>query len=167
MADPTDRVSRIQDEWRRARPDLDPAPQGVIGRVHRTALALTRELTALYSRFELSEAEFDLLATLRRAGEPFSRPAGELAAHTMVTSGGLTKRVDRLVERGLVTRSGAEGDGRRRMVALTPAGRALIDEAFTAHIVNEHRLVDMIGAADAAELARILSFWGTALDPED
>jgi DNA-binding MarR family transcriptional regulator len=164
MSGTEDRVTRIQDDWRRERPDLDPSPQGVIGRIHRVGMALTRELTAVYARFGLTEAEFDLLASLRRAGAPYSRPAGELAEHTMVTSGGLTKRVDRLVERGLVTRSGSDADGRRRLVALTDAGRALIDDAFTAHIANEHRLVAMLDAPDAEQLARILQHWSERLE---
>lgn len=154
-----DRVDIIQAEWRRERPDLDPSPQGLIGRVHRIALALTERLTAVYAEFGLTEPEFDLLATLRRAGAPYARPAGELAAHTMVTSGGLTKRVDRLVDRGLVERDAATDDARRRVVRLTPAGLDLIDRAFTAHLANEHRLVDELGEADAATLTPILTRW--------
>jgi DNA-binding MarR family transcriptional regulator len=159
----TDRVDRIQDEWRRARPDLDPSPQGVIGRLHRVALALTDRLTAVYTAHGLSEAEFDLLASLRRTPEQ-ELPAGELAAHTMVTSGGLTKRVDRLVGRGLVERSGAHDDGRRRMIRLTPAGRSLIDEAFTAHLANEQRLLAELGEQDAAALEPILRRWLALLE---
>lgn len=161
---PLDHVDRIQEEWRRERPDLDPAPQGVIGRVHRVAQALTRELTAVYAQHGLSEAEFDLLASLRRAGPPFALPAGELAAHTMVTTGGLTKRVDRLIERGLVEREEAGEDRRRRLVRLTDAGRAVIDAAFTAHLANEQRLVDMLPPEDAAAIARALRRWALALD---
>lgn len=156
--DGADRVDRIQDEWRRARPDLDPSPQGVIGRLHRVALALTARLTEVYAAYGLSEAEFDLLASLRRT-EGEQLPAGELAAHTMVTSGGLTKRVDRLVARGLVERTGADDDGRRRMIRLTPSGRSLIDDAFTAHIANEHRLLTELGDEDAAALEPILRRW--------
>lgn len=136
---------------------------GIIGRIHRIAAALTTELTAVYAQFGLSEAEFDLLAALRRAGEPFERPAGDLAAHTMVTTGGLTKRVDRLAERGLVTRSRGGTDARMRMVALTRAGRALIDKAFTAHMQNEQRLISGLTEADAAALHPILTRWAEAL----
>lgn len=158
-----DHVDRILEEWRRERPDLDPSPQGVIGRLHRLATALTDELVTVYARFGLSEAEFDLLASLRRAGEPYELPAGELAAHTMVTTGGLTKRVDRLVERGLVERQEAGADRRRRIVRLTPEGRTLIDAAVTAHLENEHRLVDLIDAADAEAIAAASRRWLAAL----
>ena len=165
MTEQRDRVDRIQDQWRVARPDLDPSPQGVIGRLHRIALALTAELTPVYASYGLSEPEFDLLASLRRSpGEAL--PAGELAAHTMVTTGGLTKRVDRLAERGLVERMGTPDDGRRRLIRLTDAGHALIDEAFAAHMANEHRLLEELGAADAEALEPILRRWLLLLDPD-
>ncbi|MET0862373.1 MAG: MarR family transcriptional regulator [Microbacterium sp.] len=162
---PPDRVALLQHEWRRERPDLDPSPQGVIGRLHRVALELTERLTAVYAQFDLSEGEFDVLATLRRAGAPYERAAGELADHTLVTTGGLTKRVDRLVARGLVERRVEASDGRRRLVRLTPAGLALIDRAFAAHIENEHRLLAELGAADTAALEPILTRWLSVLDP--
>lgn len=158
-----DHVEQIIAEWRRERPDLDPSPQAVIGRLHRVALELTSRLVAVYAEFGLSEPEFDLLATLRRAGVPYERTASELAAHTMVTTGGLTKRVDRLAERGLVERGVATDDARRRPVRLTPAGVELIDRAFTAHLANEHRLVAELGEQDAAALAGILARWQRAL----
>ncbi|MCR2762506.1 MarR family transcriptional regulator [Microbacterium sp. zg.B48] len=154
-----DRVARIQAEWRRERPDLDPSPQGVIGRLHRLARILTDELAAVYSRYGLTEADFDVLAALRRSGTPYARRAGDLADHTMITSGGLTKRVDRLVERGLVERRAGSVDARQRIIALTPDGVEAIDAAFTAHMANEHRLLDGIGHADAARLERLLERW--------
>lgn len=159
-----DRVDLIQAEWRRERPDLDPSPQGVFGRLHRVAMALTARMTAVYTAHGLSEAEFDLLATLRRAGAPYERAAGELAEHTMVTSGGLTKRVDRLVERGLVERDVSADDARRRLVRLSSAGLALIDRAFEAHLDNEHRLLHALGEEDAAALTPILTRWLRMLD---
>lgn len=154
-----DRVDRIQAEWRRERPDLDPAPQGVIGRLHRLADHLREELVAVYARHGLGEGEFDVLASLRRAGAPYELPAGELAEHTMVTTGGMTKRLDRLEAAGLVTRRTDESDGRVRRVTLTPAGLALIDAAFTDHMANEHRLLDAVPSSDRAILERILRDW--------
>ena len=117
-----DRVARIQAEWRRERPELDTSPQGVIGRLHRVAALLTEELVAVYGRYGLNEGDFDVLATLRRSGAPYARAAGELADHTMITTGGLTKRVDRLVAKGLVERRPGSADARQRIVALTPRG---------------------------------------------
>lgn len=164
--DSPDRVAEIQQAWRRERPDLDPSPQGVIGRLHRVALELTKRLVAVYGEFGLTEGEFDVLATLRRAGEPFEHAAGDLADHTLVTTGGLTKRVDRLEARGLVERRVEASDARRRLVRLTPEGRDLIDRAFTAHLANEHRLLEELGEADAASLEPILTRWLRLLEAD-
>ena len=155
----SDHVSRIQDEWRRERPDLDPAPQGVFGRLHRLANALTAELTVVYRRHGLSEGEFDVLAALRRAGAPYERTPGELSAHTMVTTGAMTKRLDRLVAAGLVSRRRADADGRGRVVGLTPAGRERIDAAVTEHLANEARLLAALAPDDAASLEHLLTTW--------
>lgn len=159
-----DRVDRIQQEWARERPDVDVRPQGVIGRLHRLAAALTEEITAVYREHGLGEGEFDVLAALRRAGEPFERAPGELAQHTMVTTGAMSKRVDRLEAAGLVTRRPSAEDGRGRVVALTPRGREVIDRAFTAHMANERRLLDLVGPGDAAALEGALRRWLAALE---
>jgi len=159
MPEQPDHVARIQAEWARERPDLDVSPQGVIGRLHRLAGHLTEQLCVVYRRYGLGEGEFDVLATLRRAGPPFERAPGELARFTMVTTGAMTKRVDRLVAAGLVERRPAEGDGRRRIVALTPEGLAVIDAAFAEHMQNERRLVDQLSPDDQAALEPILTRW--------
>ncbi len=155
-----DRVAQIMAEWARERPDLDIAPQAVIGRLHRLANHLTDDLVAVYRTFDLSEGEFDVLATLRRGGDPFERTPSDLAASTMVTTGAMTKRIDRLEARGLVSRRQSDLDGRGRVIALTAQGRRLIDEAVTAHLANERRLIDeAISPADAATLERVLANW--------
>ncbi|MFJ4191016.1 MarR family winged helix-turn-helix transcriptional regulator [Kitasatospora sp. NPDC089509] len=161
---PGDRVEAIQAEWRRERPDLDVSPQAVIGRLHRLADRLSAELAAVYRHYGLGEGEFDVLAALRRAGAPYERAPGELAAHTMVTTGAMTKRIDRLERAGLATRRTAEGDRRARVVALTGAGLRLIDEAFTAHMRNEHRLLAHLEPAEAAALQSLLTTWQHRLD---
>jgi len=159
-----DHVARIQQAWARERPDVDVSPQGVIGRLHRLAGHLTEQLCVVYRRYGLSEGEFDVLATLRRAGAPYERAPGELAAHTMVTTGAMTKRIDRLERDGLVTRRRSATDGRGRVVALTSAGRELIDQAFTEHMRNERRLLDHLDPADAAHLERLLAAWLAAME---
>ncbi|MER6632581.1 MarR family transcriptional regulator [Streptomyces sp. NPDC000987] len=159
-----DRVARIQADWRRERPDLDVSPQGVIGRLHRLADRLTGELRLVYARYGLSEGEFDVLCALRRAGEPYQRAPGELAAHTMVTTGAMTKRIDRLERAGLVTRRRSEDDQRGRIVALTAPGRELIDRAFTEHMRNERRLLDALTPAEAAALETLLTAWLSRTD---
>lgn len=159
MTSEPDRVAGIQQEWRRERPDLDPSPQGVIGRLHRVAALLTEQLVTVYARHGLTEGDFDVLATLRRAGTPYERTAGELADHTMVTSGGMSKRIDRLEQAGLVSRRASSSDGRSRVVALTPEGVARIDAAVAEHFANERRLLDELSPADARALERILTGW--------
>lgn len=166
-AQPLDHVARIQAEWARERPDVDVSPQAVIGRLHRLAALLTQRLCLVYDTYGLSEGEFDVLAALRRAGAPYERAPGELAAHTMVTTGAMTKRVDRLERGGLVTRRRSAVDGRGRVVALTPAGRKLIDRAFTDHMRNERDLLDAVTPEDAAQLQALLTTWlGRLEQPE-
>lgn len=156
---PMDRVARIQDEWRRERPEVDITPQGVIGRLHRLADRLSEELRLVYGRFGLSEGEFDVLCALRRAGEPYERAPGELAAHTMVTTGAMTKRIDHLERAGLVTRRRSDDDQRGRIVALTRPGLELIDRAFTDHMHNERRLLDLLTPIEASALETLLTAW--------
>lgn len=163
--EPLDHVARIQAEWARERPDLDVSPQGVIGRLHRLGLLLTERLCLVYRRYGLSEGEFDVLAALRRAGEPFERAPGELAAHTMVTTGAITKRIDRLERGGLVARHRSTVDGRGRVVALTPAGRDLIDQAFADHMRNERSLLDGLAPEEAAQLEVLLTAWLSQVEP--
>ncbi|MFI9390237.1 MarR family winged helix-turn-helix transcriptional regulator [Streptomyces bauhiniae] len=163
--EPLDHVARIQADWRRERPEVDVAPQGVIGRLHRLGARITEELCLVYGRYGLSEGEFDVLCALRRAGEPYERAPGELAAHTMVTTGAMTKRLDRLERAGLVTRRRSADDQRGRIVALTTPGHALIDEAFTAHMRNERRLVDLLSPSEAAALETLLKTWLARMEP--
>jgi len=157
-------VSRIQEQWERERPDLDVTPQGVFGRLHRLAAHLTDELVVVYRKHGLSEGEFDVLAALRRAGDPFEVAPGDLAQHTMVTTGAMTKRIDRLVDAGLVTRRAAADDGRRRIVALTAKGRRTIDAAFTEHLANEHQLLQALSATEQRQLKSLLGRWLDAFE---
>ncbi|WP_078966832.1 MarR family winged helix-turn-helix transcriptional regulator [Streptomyces sp. WM6378] len=158
-------MARIQREWARERPDVDVSPQGVIGRLHRLAGLLTEQLCLVYRRYGLSEGEFDVLAALRRAGDPFERAPGELATFTMVTTGAMTKRIDRLERNGLATRRRSAEDGRGRVVALTPAGRELIDRAFADHMSNERRILDELGPDEAARLETLLTAWLARVEP--
>jgi len=164
IAHEPDHVGRILVQWGRERPDLDVSPLGVVGRLHRLADALNAELRALFAEAGLSDGDFDVLASLRRSGEPFALTPGELAATTMVTSGAVTKRVDRLAAQGYVTRTVSADDARGRVIALTPEGRALIDDLFPRHVANERRLLSGLSADERATLARLLEKWGRSLD---
>ncbi|MBO2440220.1 MarR family transcriptional regulator [Actinomadura nitritigenes] len=114
---------------------------GVLGRLSRVTRIAERELKALFSEFGLERGEFDVLATLRRAGADGGMTAGDLARSSMVTSGAVTNRLDRLVAKGHVTRDVDPANRRSVIVALTPAGRDLIDRAVTAHLENERRIL--------------------------
>lgn len=167
MTSSDDHVARIQAEWARERPELDVSPQGVIGRLHRLASFLTEELCVVYRQFGLGEGDFDVLAALRRAGAPFERAPGELAQFTMVTTGAMTKRIDRLEQAGLVSRTVRADDGRGRVVGLTDSGKKLIDQAFTAHMDNEKRLLTAISGAQAAQLESLLASWLASFERPD
>lgn len=167
MVERSDRVARIQAQWALERPDLDVSPFGVIGRLHRLAGHLTDELVAVYRQHGLGEGDFDVLATLRRSGAPFELTPLEIAEQTMVTTGGMTKRIDRLEAAGFVTRRPSDLDGRSRVVALTPEGVRVIDAAFTDHMANERRLVDQLDPRQAAQLEGLLATWLTLYEPAD
>jgi DNA-binding MarR family transcriptional regulator len=156
---PQDRVARIQDDWRRERPDVDIAPLGVIGRLDRLVDRFDEHLGLVYARYGLSEGEFNVLCVLRRAGEPYARAPGELAAQTLVTTGAVTKRIDRLERAGLVTRRRSDDDQRGRIVALTTAGRQLIDLAFADQMHDERRLLDLLTPTEIAALETLLTSW--------
>ena len=164
MVDDLDHVGRIQAQWRRERPDLDVTPQGVYGRLHRLADRLREELDVEFRRHGLGEGEFDVLAALRRAGPPYELAPGELARHTMVTTGAATKRIHRLEATGLVSRRVKDDDARGRVIGLTKAGKRVIDEAFTAHMGNEHRLMAALSPQDAKDLERLLAKWLAAFE---
>ncbi|MFA6298021.1 MAG: MarR family transcriptional regulator [Nocardioides sp.] len=159
-----DHVGRIMAQWGVERPDLDVSPQGIIGRLHRLAVQLDEELRPVFAAAGLSDGDFDVMAALRRSGAPYELSPGQIADTTMVTSGAVTKRLDRLEGAGLVSRRTSTDDGRARRVRLTERGRALVDETFERHMANERRLVSLLGEADRRELARLLEAWGRALD---
>ncbi len=159
-----DHVGRIMEQWRRERPDLDPAPMGIIGRLHRLSEALHDELRPVFAAAGLSDGDFDVLASLRRSGAPYRLTPGELAASTMVTSGAVTKRVDRLEAKGYVTRTVCADDARSRRIQLTQAGHALLDDLVPRHLDNERRLLAGLSDLERSRLAHLLEVWGRTLD---
>jgi DNA-binding MarR family transcriptional regulator len=151
-----DAVDEITAQWRRERPDLDPAPMGVIGRISRIAALAQRELDRVFAEYGLAGGDFDVLATLRRAGAPYRLTPGELSRSTMVTTGGMTKRLDRLEARGLIRREDDPGDRRGKLIALTDEGRSRIDRAVEGHLRNEERLLAGLPASKRNQLAGLL-----------
>jgi DNA-binding MarR family transcriptional regulator len=153
MGGMADEVDEIVAAWRRERPDLDVEPLHVLSRLDRLAGVLGERRAAIFARHGLRRHEFDVLAALRRAGEPFELTAGELAARTYVTSGTMTSRLDGLTERRLVTRAPDREDGRLVRVGLTAAGRQLVDAAFAELVAAERELLTPLDAAGVAALA--------------
>ena len=161
-----DHVDRIIEQWNRERPDLDVEPMALIGRLGRLARVWSREMEATFARHGLNAASFDLLATLRRAGPPYALSPGELIEATMVTSGTITNRIDRLETAGLVTRKPNPQDGRGFLVSLTEEGVARIDACVTEHVATQARLVAPLDAAERTALDALLrTAAGTAEAP--
>lgn len=161
-----DHVTDILKQWGSERPDLDVTPMGVIGRLKRLHDHLTRGLDTVYAAHGLNAASFDVLATLRRSGAPFNLSPGDLMERTMVTSGTMTNRIDRLEQAGLVKRHRNPTDGRGMVVALTDAGFKLIDRAINDHVANQHRLTEALSPADQKALDQLLGDWLCALEKQ-
>jgi DNA-binding MarR family transcriptional regulator len=155
MADQDDAVDRILGQWAQVRPDLDSSPVGVIGRVSRLSRLVDRVLAESFARHDLESWMYDVLATLRRSGPPFELTAGDLVGQTMVTSGAITNRIDRLQARGLVERAGSE-DRRKVIVRLTEQGRALVDRVVQDHLDTERGILAPLSPRQQEELARLL-----------
>jgi DNA-binding MarR family transcriptional regulator len=151
-----DGVDVILEQWRRERPELDPSPIGVIGRISRLARELEQRLERVYREQGLEPGWHDLLATLRRSGPPFRLRPTELTSALMLTSSGTTKRLDRLEQAGLITRMPDPEDRRGTLITLTPAGHRLIDAATEAHLDNERRLLGALTDAEQRRLADLL-----------
>ncbi|MER6943950.1 MarR family transcriptional regulator [Nonomuraea sp. NPDC000554] len=152
----SDAVDELLAQWARERPDLDVWPMGVVGRISRLARLMERELNGFFAAHGLGPAEFDVLATLRRSGPPYELTAGALLKSSMVTSGAITNRVDRLEGKGLVERLQSAEDRRSVPVRLTPRGLELVDELVALHVENEARLLAALDRADCDQLSGTL-----------
>ncbi|WP_084508740.1 MarR family winged helix-turn-helix transcriptional regulator [Nocardia pseudovaccinii] len=150
-----DPVDAIVEQWRRERPDLELEAMGVIGRLGRLLVVAQRDIEAVFIAHGLQRGEFDVLAALRRSGEPFELNPSVLADTLMLSRAGMTGRLDRLESAGLVRRIADAADRRAIRVALTEAGRTLIDKVVTAHTENETRMLSVLSAKDRRDLDRI------------
>jgi DNA-binding MarR family transcriptional regulator len=151
-----DEVDHLIAAWRRERPDLDVEPMQVLSRVHRLAKHLDKARRAAFAAHGLEPWEFDVLAALRRAGRPYRLSPGQLLRETMVTSGTMTNRVDRLSARGLVARDQHPDDRRGVIVEITADGLATVDAAMTDLLVAERELLVALPAAEQQNLAAAL-----------
>lgn len=153
--DASDEVDALVAAWRRERPDLDVTALEVLSRVTRLARHLDRDRRVAFAAHGLDPGEFDVLAALRRSGPPYQLPPRLLLAATLVTSGTMTSRVDRLAHQGLVERAEDPDDRRGVLVRLTPTGRHRVDAALAGLLDREERLLaglsdqQQAGVADA------------------
>jgi DNA-binding MarR family transcriptional regulator len=155
MAKPDD-VDQIVAAWQVQRPDLDTSPLHVLSRLTRVSAQLDTARAKAFRDHDLDSWEFDVLAALRRTGPPFTLSAGALATQTHVTSGTMTTRVDRLLERGFVIRFPDENDRRGVLVALTPAGQSGVDGAFKDLLEREKAALEGLGPNEQEQLADLL-----------
>jgi DNA-binding MarR family transcriptional regulator len=151
-----DEVDRIALAWQRERPDLDVAPLQVLSRISRLARHLDLARRQSFSAHALETWEFDVLAALRRAGEPYALSAGQLGSETLVTSGTMTNRIDRLESRGFVRREPDPSDRRGVQVVLTASGRSAVDDAMSDLLAREHALLASVDEGDRLILADLL-----------
>ncbi|WP_176478322.1 MarR family transcriptional regulator [Mesorhizobium sp. WSM3876] len=152
-----DRASKAIEQWRKERPDLDVSPMGVIGRLNEVSSLIARDhLAPVFARFGLQQGEFDVLATLRRSGAPYALTPTDLYEATMVTSGAMTARLDRLEKADLIRRAPHPSDRRGIVVQLTTKGRELTDEALDAHVANEHQILAGLTREEREILASLL-----------
>lgn len=151
-----DEVDRLLRGWRRVLPDVDVSPLEVLSRVSRLARYLDRQRTVIFARHDLEIWSFDVLSALRRASSPPNLSPGQLLAQTLVTSGTMTNRLDRLEERGLVRRHQDSADARSVRVQITAAGRKCVDGALVDLVEREHAILASLSFDDRNALAELL-----------
>lgn len=149
-------MDRLVEGWRRALPDVDVSPLEVLSRVTRLARHLERQRSAVFARHDLETWTFDVLSALRRALPGGELSPGQLLAQTLVTSGTMTNRIDRLEERGLVRRRPDPHDARGIRVQITPAGRRRVDAAMRDLVAREEAILGALDATERATLAALL-----------
>jgi DNA-binding MarR family transcriptional regulator len=155
MTDP-DGVDRIIEQWARERPDLDTTAMAVFGRIFRLARVAGDQVERAYAAYGIGRGEFDVMATLRRAGKPYQLSPGALAGSMMLSTGGTTARLDRLEKAGLVERMPSPHDRRGVLVRLTDRGREIIDGAVGAGLGEQQRLLAHLSEARQRQLDALL-----------
>jgi DNA-binding MarR family transcriptional regulator len=151
-----DHVGRVIEMWERERPDLDFSPVGVISRIGRAARYLDHGIELVLAEHGLSRASWDVLAALRRVGDPYRLSPTELYRSLMRTSGAITHRLRALEASGLVRRLGDPDDLRSAPVELTAAGRRLVDRVAGEHLANERGLLAELAETEREQLAELL-----------
>jgi DNA-binding MarR family transcriptional regulator len=151
-----DAIDRIEASWHRERPDVDVSSVGIVSRIWRIARHLEQARKERLAEHGTDRVTLDVLAMLRRSGPPFRMTAGELTHHSLLSSGGVSQRLEKLERAGLVTRHIHSEDRRRIDVELTPAGIELIDSILADLMAHEAKLLDGLGPAEQDDLRRTL-----------
>ena len=151
-----DEVDGVVAQWADERPDIDPASIGIFGRITRVHLVEQSVVRRLHERHGLTTAAFDVLSSLRRSGPPYRRTTGELAESALLTSAGMTLRIDRLAADGLVLRVRSDDDRRLVYAELTAAGLQKIDAVYEEHIALENAMLAALSGRERAQLAELL-----------
>lgn len=151
-----DQVDRIVSQWERERPDLDVSPVEIFGRIARVDMLLGKFVNDFLTQHNLTLGLFDVLTALRRSGHPYKLKPSDLADMTMLTSGGITGRLDQLEELGLVERASDKQDRRVMFAQLTQEGLSVIDTVIEGHFNREAEVLEDINESDRVELARLL-----------
>jgi DNA-binding MarR family transcriptional regulator len=167
MAPQNDEVDRIVSSWNRERPDLDFSPLEVLSRVGRLAKLLERARKNAFTKSKIEAWEFDVLAALRREGHPYQLSPKALLQQTLVSSGTMTNRIDRLVERDFVRRLEDPNDGRGVLVEMTPAGLTRVDAAITRLVDAEAVLLSSLNKSEQKKLAESLRRLSIDVDEQD
>ena len=152
-----DHVDRIIEQWRVERPDLDPSPMAVIGRLSRASAIVDAHLALTFASHGIDSATFDVLATLARQGPPYRISPAALATSSMITSSAVAQRLNRLETSGLIAREPSSADGRGKLVQLTDAGHNLINRVLPDHLATEEQLLSVLSPVERDTLAALLS----------
>lgn len=151
-----DSIDRVEQAWRQERPDIDVSSIGIISRLWRVGRHLERERKDRLAQLGTDRVTLDVLAMLRRSGPPYRRTAGELTHSSLITSGGVSQRLDKLERAGLVTRHIHPDDRRRIEVQLTPEGMRLVDDVLADLMEHESALLDVLPETDKKQLRHAL-----------
>ncbi|MFA0570573.1 MarR family winged helix-turn-helix transcriptional regulator [Vibrio gallaecicus] len=154
-----DAIDRVLEQWAKEKPDLETEAMAMMGRVMRIAKYMETEVAELHKRYDLKLGEFDVLATLRRSGEPYLLTPSELIGSLMLTSGAMTNRLDKLEGKGLIARAHSKEDRRSVTVELTKKGLILIDEIIIEHVETQKRLVQSLTDNQKQSANALLKVW--------
>lgn len=154
-----DAIDRVVAQWDKQKPDLNTLPMAMIGRTMRLAKHLESIVTEVHKKYDLKLGEFDVLATLLRSGKPYQLTPSELIASMMLTSGAMTNRLDKLEQKGLISREHSKTDRRSIRVRLTARGLKLVEQVMSEHIAAQESLVARLSRSQQQSINKQLALW--------